>query len=136
MFLLFRGSSAVERPPVKRLVVGSNPTRGVFKDLAPTLGGFIFLIPRERVNCFTRVRIRKGSPVSLTQFLGEGWETCTAPVRREIPTRGASKLIREIPTRGARCVKWAKGFDFVQYSDMTSQIHFVSWWCPDLGTFD
>ena len=29
MFLLFRGSSAVERPPVKRLVVGSNPTRGV-----------------------------------------------------------------------------------------------------------
>ena len=25
---IFRGSSAVERPPVKRLVVGSNPTRG------------------------------------------------------------------------------------------------------------
>jgi hypothetical protein len=43
----FRDSSAVEQSPVKRLVVGSNPTRGANKILNTPKGVFLILRLRE-----------------------------------------------------------------------------------------
>jgi len=39
----------------------------------------------EKANDFAFDRNRKGSPISLTQFLGEGWETYTVLVEKDIP---------------------------------------------------
>ena len=44
-------------------------------------------------------RIRKGSPIFPSGFCGRKWETCTAAVGREIPTRGAELSLAQTAER-------------------------------------
>ena len=75
----------VAQSPVKRLVVGSNPTRGAKLTLKR-----VFVLLREKVICITFVV----GGEALFPYLREipivsKWERGTVPVRKDIPTHGA-----------------------------------------------